>query len=289
MVGCLFSAAPATAAAPTQTNPPSSLLDDSLRSIQFDQKLDNKVSSDLVFRDESGRQIRLGDYFDSHPVILVLGYYECPMLCSLVLNGLVDCLYDLKPTAGTDFEIVDLSIDPAESPALAAAKKQTYLKRYGRHGAAEGWHFLTGEEQSIRQLADEVGFRYAYDPAIDQYAHPSGFVLLTPDGTVSHYFFGVDFSPDEVAAALREAEANEVGSPVEQLILLCFHYAPLRGKYGNLILTVLRLSGIATLLAMGVVAVVIARRRHRARAAGEATMDFAEGRGNPSTHEEGAP
>jgi protein SCO1/2 len=154
---------------------------------------------------------------------------------------------------GNQFDVINVSIDPKETPALAAAKKRTYLKRYGRHGAAAGWHFLTGDDAAIHKLANEAGYRYVYDPRSKQFAHPSGLVILTPDGKVSHYLFGVTYSPNELDSALRDAAARKTGSPIQQFILLCFHYSPITGKYGKLIMTVVRVSGVATLAALGFV------------------------------------
>ena len=258
-----FALASRTAAAA----PASSLPDDALLRIKFDQKINSQVTADLRFRDESGRPIRLGDYLGEKPTILVLGYYGCPMLCTLVLNGMVECLQDLKMDLGKEFQVVNVSINPLEGPELAAAKKRTYLQRYGRSRADSGWHFLTGDEIAIRQLADEVGFRYAYDPAIRQYAHPSGLVVLTPQGKIARYFFGINFPPKELSSTLREAEVEKTGSVVDQFILLCFHYSPLRGPYGRLIMAILRLAGLATVL--GIVAIVLrARQRLEPRHAG---------------------
>src|SRR5207302_151037 len=181
-------------------------------------------------------------------VVLVLGYYQCPMLCTLVLNGLVESAADMKWSIGREFEVVDVSIDPNESPAMAAAKKRSYLKRYGRPVAAGGWHFLTGNEGTVRRLAGEVGFRYAYDPASKQYAHPSGLVILTPEGKVSTYLFGVTYAPKDLFASLQAASSNKTGSPIQQLILLCFHYNPFTGKYICLIIVVLRVFSVVKLL-----------------------------------------
>ena len=228
----------------------SELPDSALRQIRFDQKINAQVPLEAAFRDETGRAVRLGDYFGKKPVVLVLGYYGCPMLCTLVSNGLVESFQDLKADIGNQFDVLDVSISPIEKPELAAAKKREYLRHYGRPGAEAGWHFLTGEEPAIHQLADAVGFRYAYDPTIKQYAHPSGFIVLTPEGRVSRYFFGVDFRAQELAAALRDASANRTGSPIRQLLLLCFHYSPVTSKYGALILNSVRGIGIATLLAL---------------------------------------
>ncbi len=226
------------------------LSDDRLSRISFDQKLSAQVSLELPFQDETGKSVRLGDYFWRKPVILVLGYYECPMLCTLVLNGLVESLEDMKWTAGNEFTVVNVSINPRETPALAAAKKRNYLKRYGRSGASAGWHFLTGAEPAIRRLADEVGFQFAYDTESKQYAHPSGLVILTPKGKVAQYLFGVTFAPRTLYNALGAASSDHIGTPIQRLILLCFHYNPIRGKYGPAIMLCLRFLGFATVLGL---------------------------------------
>jgi protein SCO1/2 len=235
----------------TASTPDSSLTDDDLRRVQFEQKPGNPVSPELVFRDENGKEITLGNYFGRKPVILVLGYYECPMLCSLTFNGLIESLQDLKFNPGADYEVVNVSIDPKEAPALASAKKANYLKRYARPGAAAGWHFLTGDVPAIERLANDVGFHYAYDERIRQFAHPGGFVILTPDGKVSKYFLGVKFSAKEISDALREAGAGKTGSPAQEFFLLCFHYSPISGKYGPLIMTIVRACGATTLVVLG--------------------------------------
>jgi protein SCO1/2 len=226
--------------------------DNTLRQIRFDQKINAQVPLDAPFRDETGRTVRLGDYFGKKPVVLVLGYYGCPMLCTLVSNGLVETFHDLKSDVGNQFDVLHVSISPTEKPDLAAAKKREYLRHYGRPGAGAGWHFLTGGETAIHQLADAVGFRYAYDSTVKQYAHPSGFIVLTPEGKVSRYFFGVDFRAQELSDALHTAAAHKTGSPIRQLLLLCFHYSPVTSKYGALILNGVRGIGLATLLALGV-------------------------------------
>jgi protein SCO1/2 len=236
------------------------LSDESLKRIDFDQKLQQQVSTGLQFRDETGKVVKLGDYLGKRPAILVLGYYGCPMLCTLVLNGLVESLQDVRLNPGKDFEIINVSIDPRETPALAAAKKRAYLKRYRRAGAEQGWHFLTGEEAAIRQLADEAGFRYAYDTTAKQYAHPSGLVILTPEGKVSRYFSGVSYSNKEMNSALVAATANKIGSPIQQFFLLCFHYNPVTGKYGPLIMTMVRVGGVLTVVLLGATIVRLSRR-----------------------------
>jgi protein SCO1/2 len=227
------------------------LSDDDLLQIKFDQKLNAQLSGALAFRDETGKTVTLGNYFGQRPVVLMLGYYGCPMLCTLALNGAVSTFQDLKWTAGEQFEVIFVSIDPSETPALAAAKKKTYLRSYGR-GPATGWHFLTGNSQSINALANSVGFHFAYDPVMKQFAHPSGLVILTPDGKVSHYLFGVTYSAAELNADLHDATARKTGSPVEQFVLLCFHYSPLTGKYGNTVMAIVRGSGIVMMAGLGV-------------------------------------
>ncbi len=236
-----------------------------LSDVRFDQKLGSQVSLDLHFRDETGKDVALSDYFGKKPVVLVLGYYGCPMLCTLTFNGMVEGMNDMKWSIGNEFNVVHVSINPKETPELAAAKRQNYLKHYGRPEAAAGWHFLTGDEPQIRQLADEVGFHYAYDPTVHQYAHPSGLVILTPDGKVSKYFFGVKFSPPELSAALQDASKRIVGSPIVRLVLLCFHYSPIKGKYGPLIMAIIRILGAATLAAMTWLFIAMIRRERKRR------------------------
>jgi protein SCO1 len=218
--------------------------------LTFDQKLGMQVDLSLPFKDEQGKSVTLGDYFGRKPVILDLGYYECPMLCTLVLNGLVQSLQQMQPSVSRDFDIVCVSISPTEDPALAAAKKRTYLKRYNREGAEAGWHFLTGQERAIRGLADQVGFHYAYDPSAGQYAHPSGIIVLTPDGKVARYFFGVAFPTADLSGALADAGSRRVGSPVKQLLILCFQHLPLIGKYSGSVMLAVRIGAVAVVLAL---------------------------------------
>jgi protein SCO1 len=241
--------------------PISSLSEDALAKIRFDQKLGEPVTMDLRFLDEEGRSIRLGDCLGDKPAILILGYYRCPMLCNLVLNGLVIGLKEVKFTAGQQFNVIMVSIDPKESSEIAAAKKRNYLARYGRDNTAQGWHFLTGDEAAISQLAREVGYHYAYDPSINEYAHPSGLVILTPQGRVAQYFFGVSYPPRDLASSLQRAGAHEIGSPVQQILLLCFHYNPLHGPYGHVVLSLLRWLGVLTVLCV-VGMILFAKQRH---------------------------
>jgi protein SCO1/2 len=236
------------------------LSDSALAQIDFTQNLGAQIPMDLRFQDETGRTVRLGDYFGSKPVILVLGYYGCPMLCTLVLNGLAEGLQDLKWRAGSEFDVVSVSINPKESAALAAAKKRTYVKRYGRSGAAEGWHFLTGKEPEIQILARTVGFGYRFDAATQQYAHPSGVVIVTEQGKVAKYLFGVMFPSRDLYDSLRDAGANQIGSPIQRLILLCFHYNPLTGKYSGTIMSLTRMFSVATVFGLAVLILRSARR-----------------------------
>lgn len=243
-----------------------------LRGVGFDQRLNEQVPLDAVFRDETGQPVRLGDYFGDKPVILVLAYYRCPQLCTEVLNGLVRALLDVPFTIGQEFTIVTVSFDPRETPALAAAKKKTYVGRYGRQGAVAGWHFLTGEETSIRALTSAVGFRYVYDARRDQFAHASGIMVLTPGGTIARYFYDIRYSPLDLRLSLVEASENRIGSPVDQVLLYCFHYDPSEGKYGPVVMRFVRLGGAMTVLTLGTFLGVMWRReRRKARAAAAAT------------------
>jgi protein SCO1/2 len=257
------------AAAPARTEPQ---LPPSLRGVGFDQKLDEQVPLDLAFKDEDGRDMRLGDYFRGKPVILVLAYFRCPMLCSEVLNGLVRGMLDLPFDVGKEFEVVTVSFDPTETPEMATAKKHTYLQRYGKPGAAEGWHFLTGPEDSIRRLTTAVGFRYRYDAAHQQYAHAAGIMVLTPTGKLSRYFFDIHFPPRDLRLGLVEASGNRIGSPADQMRLFCFRYDPVEGKYGLAVLRMLRVLGAATVLAIGGFFAVLWWRGRRAARRQTATV-----------------
>jgi protein SCO1/2 len=248
-------------AAPSRAEPP---LPPVLRSVGFDQRLDEQVPLDLAFRDEAGRAVRLGDYFDGKPVILVLAYFRCPQLCTEVLNGLVRAMLDLPLELGKDFRVVTVSFDARETPEMAAAKKKTYLERYGRPGAENGWHFLTGEEGAIKRLTDAVGFRYSYDARNDQFAHASGIMVLTPTGKVSRYFYDIRYSPRDLRLGLVEASAGRIGSAVDQILLYCFHYDPIEGKYGATIMNFVRLGGVLTILALAVFMAVLWRRERKA-------------------------
>lgn len=239
------------------------LTDAELSKAGFEQKLSGQVPLDVTLRDETGADVRLGAYFGSRPVILALAYYDCPSLCTLVLNGVLESARNLKLEAGKDFEIVVVSIRPDEAPALAAAKKQTYTLRYGRPGSAKGWHFLTGGAASIAQVADAVGFHYVYDPGSNQFAHASGMVVLTPAGRISRYFLGIEYPPKEVRLALVEASQHRIGTLAERLYLLCFHYNPATGRYGLVITRAVQAGGIGTVLLLGALVLRMNRKAGR--------------------------
>jgi protein SCO1/2 len=226
----------------------------------LEQKLNAQVPLDAIFRDEHGNRVRLGSFFGRKPVILALAYYSCPNLCTLVLNGVVDSVNELKLDAGRDYEIVVVSFDPDEQPALAAAKKQTYLERYGRVGSENGWHFLVGDKGAIERLTTSVGYRVAFDPATRQFAHPSAIMVLTPSGKVARYFPGIEYPPRDVRLSLVEASNERVGSLADRVFLLCFHYNPATGKYGLLIWRVIQFAGIGTAAALGVAIAWMLRR-----------------------------
>lgn len=236
----------------------------------LDQKLGAQVPLDLIFHDEGRHSVRLQKYFGAKPVILVLAYYECPNLCTLVLNALLTSVQDLKFDAGKDFEIVVVSFNPRETAPLALAKKRTYTQRYGRPQDADGWHFLTGDESSIAPLARSVGFRYVFDPITQQYAHPSAIMVLTPEGKVSRYFAGIEYPPKDLRLALMTASNRRIGSLSDQVFLLCYHYNPLTGKYGLAIMRIIRIAGFATVGALATFMIVMFRRDRRMESRGTA-------------------
>jgi protein SCO1 len=235
-----------------------------LKEVGIDQKLNQSIPLDLVFRDEHGRQVRLGEYFGQKPVILSMVYYNCPMLCTQVLNGLESSLKLIPMDIGKQFNVVTVSIDPTERPVLAEAKQALYTGLYGRPGVANGWHFLTGDEQQIRQLANALGFRYAYDPDSKQFAHASAIMLLTPEGKISRYFYGIQFPSRDMRLGLVEASEGKIGTPVDQVLLFCYHYDPSTGKYGLLISRLIQLAGAVTVLAIASLILVLYRKEHYA-------------------------
>jgi protein SCO1 len=232
-----------------QASEPASSKPGVLGRIGIDQRIGEQVPLDLRFTDENGRQVRLGDYFGKRPVVLALVYYECPMLCTQVLNGLVTTLGVMNFEPGREFEVVAVSFNPKEGPGLASQKKANYLERYGRPNTAAGWHFLTGSQDSITQLTKAVGFRYEYDDEIDQFAHGAAIEVLTPKGTIARYFYGIEYSARDLRFGVIEAADERVGSVIDDVLLLCFHYDPSTGRYGTTILGMVRLGGIGTVLA----------------------------------------
>ena len=234
------------------------------KNVSIDQNLGAQVPLDLSFRDESGAAVRLGDFISEKPVVLSLVYYRCPGLCTMTLNGMSRAFKPLQFSAGKEFEVVTVSIDPKETPQLAAKKKAEYVKAYGRAGAAAGWHFLTGDEPAIRALADAVGFRYVYDPHTDQYAHGAGIMVLTPTGRVARYFYGLEYSSRDLRWGLVEASESRIGSLADAVQLLCFAYDPMTGKYGVPIMRTLRAAAVLTVLSLGTFVVVMLRRERRA-------------------------
>ena len=235
-----------------------------LKKVDIEQRLGNQIPLDLKFRDESGREVRLGEYFGKgKPVALTLVYYECPMLCNQVLNGAVGAFQALSFTAGKEFEVVTVSFDPREGPELAARKKETYLKRYRREGAEAGWHFLTGDEASIKALSEAVGFRYAWDEQSQQFAHASAVMVATPQGKLSHYFYGIEYAPKDLRLAFVEASEGKVGSPVDSLLLFCYHYDPASGRFAP-VMGVLRAAGVLTVFGViGLLAYLMRKTRRR--------------------------
>ena len=238
-----------------------------LKEVRIDQKLDSPVPLDLPFTDEQGRDVVLGDYFGKRPVVLALVYYECPMLCTQVLNGLFSSMEPVKIDAGRDFDLVVVSFDPGETPAMALAKKAGYVKHYQRPTAEAGIHFLTGRQTSIDRLADAVGFRYVYDEAIDQYAHPAAISVLTAQGKVSKYLYGVEFAPLDFRFAVTAAGEGQIGRLVDQALLYCFHYDPATGKYSLAIMSFVRIGAVLTMVGLGAFLFVNLRRDRRQRTA----------------------
>jgi protein SCO1/2 len=246
-----------------QSGVPSSQMPGELQNVEFAQRLGEQLPLDQTFVDEDGRVVPLRQYFSRKPVVLAFVYYECPMLCSQVLNGLTSALVALVETAGNDYEVVAVSFDPRDTAAAAAAKKKSYLDRYNRSGSERGFHFLTGSEASVKALTAAAGFKYAWDEKTQQFAHASGFVVATPQGKLSRYFFGIEYAPRDLKFALIESSAGRVGSLVDQLLLYCYHYDPKTGSYSFVAMKAIQLGGALTLLALVGFVVVAIRREHR--------------------------
>ncbi|HEY3619779.1 MAG TPA: SCO family protein [Candidatus Sulfotelmatobacter sp.] len=240
-------------------SPPSNVRPPYLQNVGIEQHLDGQVPPDLAFVDDTGRPVKLGEFFGKKPLILNLVYYNCTMLCGEVLAGLTGAMKLVKFDVGNEFDVVTVSFNPQETPTIAAAKKQDYLKRYGRPGAASGWHFLTGPAQSINALTKAVGFQYQYDPKLNQFAHATAIMVLTPQGRISRYFYGVDFPPKDLRMGLVEASEGKIGNAVDQVLLYCYHYDPATGKYGAIVSNMLRLGAGFTILMLGLLLFILFR------------------------------
>ena len=239
-------------------------LPSALRDVGIDQKLDQQLPLDLVFRDENGQPVKLGQYFGKKPVVLSLVYYDCPMLCTQVLNGMVTSFRVLPFQMSKDFDVVTISFDPRETPLLATSKKKVYvgyLPQTMQGNASSGWHFLTGDEANIKQIANAVGFRYRYDEATRQFAHASAIMIATPQGKLSRYFYGIDYPARDLRLGLIESAHNQIGSPVDQLLLYCYHYDPATGRYGAAVMRVMRVAGVATVIIILAMVLLLRQRR----------------------------
>jgi protein SCO1/2 len=241
--------------------PPSSLKPSQLKEVTFRQRLDEQLPLDATFNDEYGRPVTLGRYFgQKKPVILAFVYYTCPMLCTQVMNGISSSLRALSFTAGQDFDVVLVSFDPRDDAAAALEKKQAHLKYWQSEQTTGGWHFLTGDEPSIRRVADAAGFTYKFDQVTGQYAHVSGILVATPDGRLARYFYGIEYSPKELRMALVESSQGHIGSPIDELLLYCYHYDPESGRYGATIMNLIRAGAVLTVAAMAAFILVMRRR-----------------------------
>jgi protein SCO1/2 len=241
-------------------------LPDALKTIGIEQKLGEQLPLDTVLKDENGNAVKLGDYFGhGRPVIIAFVYYECPMLCNQVLNGLTGSLKGISPEAGKDYDVVALSFDARENdkPELAKGKKASYVERYDRAGTEQGWHFLTGTQDSIDRVTSAAGFSYKWDEKSNQFAHAAGVMIVTPSGKMSRYFYGIDYAPRDIKLGLIDSSENKVSNPTEKLLLYCYHYDPATGKYGLAILNIIRLGGVATLMGLGAMVFVFWRRNKR--------------------------
>jgi protein SCO1/2 len=259
----VIAAACACVAPAQQMGIPAATVPMMVQGVGIDQNLNAQIPLELTFKNETGQVVRLGQYFREKPVVLALVYYECPGLCDLILNGLSHVMEQTSLNIGSDYDVVTVSFNPKETWQLAGAKKANYLEKYSRPGAKEGWHFLTGDEASIKSLADTEGFHYRYDPINKQFAHASGIMVLTPEGKISRYFYGIEYKPRDFRLGLVEASANKIGTTADQVVLFCYHYDPMTGKYGMPIKRVTQLLGTATALSLfGFVFVMLRRERH---------------------------
>jgi len=248
-------------------SPPANVRPPGLKNVGIEQHLNEQIPPELIFQDENENQVRLADYFSRKPMILNLVYYQCPMLCGEVLSGLESALRVLKFDVGNQFDVLTVSFDPRETPAMAATKKAEFLKRYGRPGATQGWHFLTGPQQSIDALTKAAGFQYEYDPKSGQFAHTTAIMVLTPEGRIAQYYYGVEYASKDLRLGLVQASQNKIGNIVDQVLLYCYHYDPATGKYGAVVMRILRLAGAATILTLGLFMLVMFRKGSSTRSA----------------------
>jgi protein SCO1 len=248
-------------------SPPANVRPPGLKNVGIEQHLNEQIPPELIFRVENGNQVRLADYFGRKPMILNLVYYQCPMLCGEVLSGLESALRVLKFDVGNQFDVLTVSFDPRETSAMAATKKAEFLKRYGRPGATQGWHFLTGPQQSIDALTKAVGFQYEYDPKSGQFAHTTAIMVLTREGRIAQYYYGVEYAPKDLRLGLIQASQNKIGNLADQVLLYCYHYDPATGKYGAVVMRILRLAGAATILTLGLFMLVMFRKGSSTRSA----------------------
>jgi protein SCO1/2 len=241
-----------------------SKLPEAVRNVGIDQRLNEQLPLDIEFRNEEGRLVTLRDFFREKPVILSLVYHECPMLCSEVLEGMLRAFRVLRFDVGKEFEVLTVSFNPREDASLARSAKESYLRRYKRESAAGGWHFLTGDQTSIDRITKAVGFRYSYDAQKNLYAHAGGIMVLTPQGRLSRYFYGIEFAPKDLRLGLVEASQNKIGSIVDQVLLFCYHYDPVSGKYGLVIMTAIRVIGVLFVVGLSAYLIVMLRRERTA-------------------------
>ena len=231
--------------------------------VTFEQRLNAEVPGDLAFRDSEGRQVTLADYYGDKPILLSLVYYECPMLCTLSLNGMVMAMRDIPYIAGTDYTVLTVSFDHEETHVMAATKKAAYLETYARPGSGSGWHFLVGEEGPVTALCDAVGFGFQYDPASDEYAHRAGIVILTPEGVVSRYLPGIEYDPRDLRLSLVEASQNRIGTIADKIALLCYHYDPSAGVYSFFIMNIIRIGCLLTVVVLAVLMYALFRNEKK--------------------------
>jgi len=241
-------------------SPPANVRPPGLKNVGISQNLNTQLPADLQFTDEMGRQVQLGDYFGKKPMILNFVYFSCPMLCGEELNGLESSLRVLKFDAGKEFDVLTVSFDPRDTPEAAAAKKSVTLKRYKRPSAEQGWHFLVGKSDAIEAITKAAGFQYEFDEKSGQFAHTTAIMILTPEGKIAQYYYGIEYSPKDLRLGLVDASQNKIGNVVDELLLYCYHYDPEKGKYSATIMRVMRLGGVVTMLFLGTFLFLMMRR-----------------------------